>query len=59
MIQVSCEILLEVTLIKHISFDQTTSTVKWKKISLKGCLYGGEPALQKGLVFFSEILLLW
>ena len=27
--------------------------------SLRGCLYGGEPAFLEGLVLFDEILLLW
>ena len=26
---------------------------------LRGCLYGGEPALLEGLAIFGEILLLW
>ena len=27
--------------------------------AIRGCLYGGEPALLEGLALFGEILLLW
>ena len=40
---------------KNDNFITTETVTFW----IKGCLYGGEPALLEGLALFGEILLLW